>query len=94
MSDPQQTIETLRRFNQWRRGDESIEQPDPTEIGVAIDNAINLIKQRDTLAEACRKLMKVVGAPDTNEWQEIEECDAAYLTGKQALTAVKGYSHE
>jgi hypothetical protein len=54
MSDPQQAIETLRRFNQWRRGDESIEQPDPTEIGVAIDNAINLIKQRDMLAEALR----------------------------------------
>ena len=51
-------------------------------------------KQRDTLAEACRKLMKVVGAPDTNEWQEIEECDAAYLAGKKALAPVKGGQHE
>jgi hypothetical protein len=47
-------------------------------------------QQRDTLAEACRKLMKVVGAPGTNEWQEIKECDAAYLAGKKALAAVKG----
>jgi hypothetical protein len=53
-----------------------------------------VIKQRDTLAEACSKLMKVVGAPDTDEWQTIEECDAAYLAGKQALAAVKGGSNE
>jgi hypothetical protein len=47
-------------------------------------------KQRDTLAEACRNLMKVVGAPDTNEWQEIEECDAAYLAGKLAINTLQG----
>jgi NADH pyrophosphatase NudC (nudix superfamily) len=56
MSDPQQTIETLRRFNQWRRGDESIEQPDPTEIGIAIDDAIKCIEQRDILVEALHKI--------------------------------------
>jgi hypothetical protein len=48
------------------------------------------IEQRDTLAEACRKLMKIVGAPGTNEWHETKECDAAYLAGKKALAAVKG----
>jgi hypothetical protein len=52
--------------------------------------AIEYQSQRDTLAEACRKLMEIVGAPGTNEWQTIEECDAAYLAGKQALAAVKG----
>jgi len=51
-------------------------------------------EQRDTLVEACRKLMKVVGAPGTNEWQEIKECDAAYLAGKKALAAVKGGSND
>jgi hypothetical protein len=58
VNDPQKTIETLRRFNQWRRGDESIEQPDPTEIGVAIDDAIKCIEQRDMLAKALRKIDK------------------------------------
>ena len=47
-------------------------------------------EQRDTLAEACRKLMKIVGAPGTNEWHETKECDSAYLAGKKALAAVKG----
>ena len=52
------------------------------------------MRQMRELAEACRKLMKVVGAPGTNEWQEIKECDAAYLAGKKALAAVKGGQHE
>jgi hypothetical protein len=34
-----QTIKTLRYFNEWRRGGEG-EQPDPKEIGIALDNAI------------------------------------------------------
>jgi len=53
-----------------------------------VDALDELIQQRDTLADACRKLMKVVGAPGTNEWQEIKECDAAYLAGKKALATM------
>jgi hypothetical protein len=51
----QQTIETLQRYNQWRRGDESIEQPDPKEIGIAIDDAIALIEKFDRLNESLAK---------------------------------------
>jgi hypothetical protein len=85
MSDPQQTIEFLQRFNQWRRGDESIEQPDPTEIGIAIDNAINLIKQRDAMADA----LVMIATHNHADGQ----CDNGYspqYIAKQALAAVKG----
>ena len=41
---PTETAATLRQFNEWRRGDdETIEQPDPREIGEAIDAAIEMI---------------------------------------------------
>jgi hypothetical protein len=32
-------IQTLNEFNAWRRGDDTIKQPDPTTIGNAIDYA-------------------------------------------------------
>jgi hypothetical protein len=33
-----ETIEFIRHYNRWRRGDESIEQPHPRQIGISIDN--------------------------------------------------------
>lgn len=38
--------ETLTRFNEWRRGAE-IEQPDQTQIGLAIDAAIKVLKNNN-----------------------------------------------
>jgi hypothetical protein len=64
VSDPQQTIEFLQRYNQWRRGDESIEQPDPTEIGIAIDDAIKCIEQLDRWRELPAKVEGLI--PQTN----------------------------
>jgi hypothetical protein len=40
-----ETIQILKDYNAWRRGDESIENPLPTEIGHAIDRAIELLNQ-------------------------------------------------
>ena len=33
-------LDTLRNFNAWRRGDDSIPQPDPKAIGEAIDHLL------------------------------------------------------
>lgn len=45
------TVETLRLFNRWRRGDEDVPQPDPRLIGRALDNACDALvllrKERD-----------------------------------------------
>jgi len=35
-----QHIQTLKRFNAWRRGDDVIEQPNPKAVGQAIDAVI------------------------------------------------------
>lgn len=45
MSDLQKTIQTLRDFNAWRRADEDMDQPDPREIGQAIDAAIEELEE-------------------------------------------------
>ena len=34
-------IKILKEYNQWRRGSEIIEMPDPKTIGIAIDVVIN-----------------------------------------------------
>ena len=40
---PTETTAILRQLNEWRRGDETTAQPDPREIGEAIDTAIEMI---------------------------------------------------
>lgn len=39
-----QAIVTLELYNKWRRGDEELEQPNPTDIGIAIDTLIKLVR--------------------------------------------------
>ena len=40
---PAEVAAKLRAFNEWRRGDEDIPQPDPRVIGKAIDAAVEMI---------------------------------------------------
>ena len=37
--------DNLKIYNAWRRGDESIDQPDPKQIGQWIDAAIEIVKK-------------------------------------------------
>jgi hypothetical protein len=41
----QEIIEGLKTYNKWRRGDETIPQPNPTELGILIDQAIKELKK-------------------------------------------------
>jgi hypothetical protein len=41
----EQAIQVLRDYNLWRRGDDVMEQPDPREIGKAIDDAIEAMEE-------------------------------------------------
>ena len=44
--NPAEVAATLRQFNGWRRDfDDKFEQPDPREIGEAIDAAIEMIER-------------------------------------------------
>ena len=40
-----QTVNFLRAFNRWRRGDESLEQPCPRVVGRMIDDACEQIER-------------------------------------------------
>ena len=52
---PTEVTTLLRQFNEWRRGDEDIPQPDPREIGEAIDAAIEMIERTQELETALRE---------------------------------------
>jgi hypothetical protein len=41
----EKAIQVLRDYNLWRRGNEDMDQPDPREIGRAIDAAIKAMEQ-------------------------------------------------
>lgn len=61
------TIELLRNYNRWRRGAE-IPQPNPTEIGIAINTLIEgyieLSTERDAiLAEIMEHEEEVISSP-------------------------------
>ena len=46
---PTETAAILRHFNEWRRCDEDIPQPDTREIGEAIDAAVDMpLKKKES----------------------------------------------
>lgn len=49
------TAAFLRQFNEWRRGDDDIEQPAPREIGEAIDAAVEMIERMGKMEAALRR---------------------------------------
>ena len=61
---PTETAALLRRFNAWRRGDYAPEdqpaQPDPCEIGLAIDAAIEMIESVEEYSALCDKLADIL----------------------------------
>ena len=52
---PAETAAFLRQFNEWRRGDDDIEQPAPREIGEAIDAAVEMIERMGKMEAALRR---------------------------------------
>ena len=52
MTNP--TVNFLRTFNRWRRGDASLEQPSPRVIGQMIDDACAQIERLESEVESLR----------------------------------------
>lgn len=44
-------IEKLRKYNAWRRGDETVPQPHPQEVGEMIDQAIEVLSVFDSFLD-------------------------------------------
>ena len=51
----EQAIQVLREFNLWRRGNEDMDQPDPREIGEAIDSVLVSIQKAEAERDEERK---------------------------------------
>ena len=63
---PAEVAATLRQFNGWRRDfEDKVEQPDPREIGEAIDAAVEMIERMKVYETALRE---IAWSNDTN-WQ-------------------------
>jgi hypothetical protein len=45
MSTIAETISALENYNKWRRGDDTLPMPDPFETGVAIGDAVRLLRE-------------------------------------------------
>lgn len=45
MPDINKAINVLKMHNKWRRGDDTIEATDPTELGIALDTVIAFIEE-------------------------------------------------
>jgi hypothetical protein len=52
------TLKFLSIHNSWRRGDETVEMQNPTDIGAAIDDAVNLLSKYDELEKENATLRK------------------------------------
>jgi hypothetical protein len=58
---PTETATILRQFSEWRRDDDYIlPQPDPREIGLAIDAAIEMIESAEEERALCDKLADIL----------------------------------
>lgn len=62
-----ETLLFLANFNSWRRGDDSIEMPDPAEIGAAIDDAVNFLRNYDQMEQEVMEHARLLGKSGERE---------------------------
>ena len=89
---PTETAAILRQYNQWRRGNlEGMPQPDPREIGEAIDAAIEMIERMEKQEPVCWTTNPPSGhysrfRPEVDRWIE----NGWNVVPLYALPGVKG----
>ena len=87
---PTETAAILRQYNVWRRGNlEGMPQPDPREIGEAIDAAVEMIERMERIESALSALVDDLEERAT--WnhtgiQRVVGCgNGVYVRAKKAL---------
>ena len=81
---PIEVTTILRQFNEWRRGDEATAQPDPREIGEAIDVAVEMIDRLEAAESDCLEQARLNGMGASREAAEIKDGAKLYaLPGAQ-----------
>ena len=97
---PTETTTILRQFNEWRRGDEDIPQPDPREIGKAIDAAVEMIESAEEDRALCDQLADILtrtanalkGAPrprSRHSWYDLPGVAQRIVAARAALEESK-----
>ena len=76
----------LREFNRWRRGDETLEQPNPADIGAMINEAAGRLEELEQQLAANHAAIKLMG-----KWLEDERALADRLAS--ALTDSATWNH-
>lgn len=93
---PAEAAAFLRRYNEWRRTDDryGMPYPDPREIGVAIDAAIEMIERLEAAEKSdAESLAMYRKARDERDALRAEnEALAANLRGKRSTTGAT-YAH-
>ena len=84
---PTETASILRQFNEWRRGDEDIPQPDPREIGEAIDAAVEMIERLEAAESDALEQARLNGMGASREAALMAKLEAAEKTKSDWLRA-------
>ena len=80
---PTKTTAILHRYNAWRRGDDkSLEQPDPREIGEAIDAAVKMIERIGKIEAALQIAVRQNSHDMLMTGDELRRCEAVLEESK------------
>ena len=80
---PTETAAILRQFNDWRRGHhDDAAQPDPREIGEAIDAAVEMIERMGKMEAALQIAMRQNSHDMLMTGDELRQCEAALEKSK------------
>ncbi|HML83331.1 MAG TPA: hypothetical protein PKE37_16375 [Thiomonas arsenitoxydans] len=74
---PAEVAAKLRAFNEWRRSDEDIPQPDPREIGEAIDAAVDMIERLEAAESEAIEQARLNGMGSEREAALMAKLEAA-----------------
>lgn len=93
---PTEVTAILRQFNEWRRGDyepsEQPAQPDPREIGEAIDAAVEMIDRLEDAESECLEQARLNGMGGEREAALLSKLEAAEKERDSASSAAVGFA--
>ena len=88
MSEATDTLKFLAIHNSWRRGDETFEMQNPTEIGAAIDDAVNLLRKYDELEKEIHEQCVLNGKGAEREADLLGKVERLERENKRLRTAL------
>ena len=82
---PTEVAAILRQFNEWRRCDEDIPQPDTREIGEAIDAAVEMIERLEAAESECLEQARLNGMGSEREAALMAKLKAAEKSDAESI---------